>query len=246
MHWLQASSRQRGFEMSRFDWFEGGTRARQLSWTAACCIAVAALGLHAAVAVHAQTKALLLGLFDGASDIGVVIPAGISSYDAKAKTYTVTAAGADIWFKADDMHYVWKKMSGDVSFEADVDIQTDGVPHRKAVLMLRQSLDADAVYADASLHGDRMTAIQARTEKGGITTDIELHRDAPAPKRLRIEKRGDTMTMWLSMHGEPMQQAGKSMQVHLEGPFYAGLGVCSHDKDNVERVVFSNVELKAL
>jgi TolB protein len=233
--------------MSRFDSFEGSPRVRRVaSVAAAACTAVVALGFYAAIGVHAQNKALSLGLFEGASDIGVVVPAGVSSYDPAAKTYTVTAAGGDIWFKADDMHYVWKKVSGDVSLEADIDIQTDGVPHRKAVLMLRQSLDADAVYADASLHGDRMTAIQARTEKGGITTDIELHLDAPAPKRLRIEKHGDTMTMWLSMHGEPMQQAGKPMQVHLDGSFYAGLGVCSHDKDKTERVVFSNVELKAL
>ena len=232
--------------MSRFDCFDVGSRTRRLLWTVACCAAIAALGLHAVTGVHAQTKATPLGLFDGATDIGVVVPAGVSSYDSMAKIYTVTAAGGDIWFKADDMHYVWKKVSGDVSLEADIDIQTDGVPHRKAVLMLRQSLDADAVYADASLHGDRMTAIQARTEKSGLTTDVELHFDAPAPRRLRIEKHGDTMTMWFSMPGDPMQQAGKPMQVHLEGPFYAGLGVCSHDKDNAERVVFSNVELKAL
>jgi hypothetical protein len=38
--------------------------------------------------------------------------------------------------------------------------------------MLRQSLDADSAYADASLHGDRITAIQARTEKGGLTSDV--------------------------------------------------------------------------
>lgn len=233
--------------MSRFGSFGRNLRiGRIASVAAAACAVVAALGFYAAIGVHAQSKAPSLGLFEGSSDIGTVVPAGISSYDPVAKTYTVTAAGADIWSKADDMHYVWKKMSGDISLEADIDIQTDGVPHRKAVLMLRQSLDADAVYADASLHGDRMTAIQARTEKGGITTDIELHLDAPAPKRLRIEKHGDTMTMWLSMHGEPMQQAGKPMQVHLDGPFYVGLGVCSHDKDSTERVVFSNVELKPL
>jgi hypothetical protein len=187
-----------------------------------------------------------IGIFQGATDIGKVVPPGSTTYSPETKSYTVTAAGADIWYGADDMHYVWTKMSGDVALEADIDIQSDGLPHRKAVLMLRQSLDTDSAYADASLHGDRMTAIQARLEKGGMTSDNELHFNAPAPRRLRIEKRGDTMTLWLSEAGEPMHQVAKPMQVHLEGSFYAGLGVCSHDKDKPLTVVFSHVELKKL
>jgi TolB protein len=198
--------------------------------------------LHSAI----QDSASPVGIFQGSTDIGNISPPGSTNYSPAAKTYTVTAAGPDIWFKSDDMRFVWTKISGDVALEADINIQSGGVPHRKAVLMLRQSLDADSAYADASLHGDRMTAIQTRVEKGGITSDIELHFDAPAPQRLRIEKHGDTMTMWLSEAGEPMHQVAKPMQVHLEGSFYAGLGVCSHDKDVPLTVVFSNVKLETL
>jgi TolB protein len=186
------------------------------------------------------------GIFQGATDIGNISPPGSTNYSPGLKTYAITAAGADIWFKADDMRFVWTRVSGDVALEADIDIQSSGAPHRKAVLMLRQSLDADSAYADASLHGDRMTAVQTRMEKGGITSDIELHFDAPAPQRLRIEKHGDTMTMWVSAAGEPMHQVAKPMQVHLEGSFYAGLGVCSHDKDLPVTVVFSHVKLETL
>jgi len=198
--------------------------------------------LHAAL----QDKASPIGIFQGATDIGNVAPPGVASYSPEHDTYTLTAAGPDIWFKADDMHFVWSKVSGDVALEADIDIQSNGAPRRKAVLMLRQSLDADSVYADAALHGDRMTAIQARTKKGELTSDVELHFDAPAPKRLRVEKHGDTITMWLSEAGEVMHQVAKPMQVHLEGPFYAGLGVCSHDKDVPLTVVFSHVKLEQL
>lgn len=144
------------------------------------------------------------------------------------------------------LHFAWSNVSGDVALEADIEVQSSGVPHDKAVLMLRQSLDADSAYADPSLHGDRMTATQARVEKGGLTSDVELHFDAPAPKRLRIEKHGNTMTMWLSETGEPMHQVAKPMQVHLEGSFYAGLGVCSHDMDVPLTVVFSHVKLEKL
>ena len=40
--------------------------------------------------------------------------------------------------------------------------------------------------------------------------------------------------------------AGGSMRVPLHGPFYVGIGVCSHDKDAVEKAVFSNVDLAAV
>ena len=48
-----------------------------------------------------------------------------------------------------------KKVSGDVAITADVNfIGTGAVAHRKAALMIRQSLDADSAYADVAVHGD--------------------------------------------------------------------------------------------
>ena len=37
--------------------------------------------------------------------------------------------------------------------------------------------------------------------------------------------------------------AGGSLRVPLRGEFYVGIGVCSHDKDIIEKAVFSNVKL---
>jgi hypothetical protein len=35
--------------------------------------------------------------------------------------------------------------------------------------MIRQSLDADSVYADVALHGSGLTSLQFRDEKGNVT-----------------------------------------------------------------------------
>jgi len=43
--------------------------------------------------------------------------------------------------------------------------------------------------------------------------------------------------------GGEVQMAGGSPRIPLVGPFYVGIGVCSHDKDKVEAAVFSRVEL---
>ena len=204
--------------------------------------------------VCAQTRPLLsqstakyLGVFEGSADVGSVTPEGNVVYDPAARTYIITSAGANLWSTVDAFHFVWKKVSGDLSLTADIDFpDKTGSPslHRKAFLMIRQNLDADGVYADAAQHGSGLTALQYRRAKGATTQDIELN--ISSPKRLRIEKRGDTITMFLSSKGEPLHQVGASIKLHFDGPFYVGLGVCSHDAKRVEKAVFSNVELKKL
>jgi Tol biopolymer transport system component len=89
-----------------------------------------------------------------------------------------------------------------------------------------------------------MTALQYRRAMGATTQDIEV--EIPAPGRVRLEKRGDTFTMFVGNRGEGLRQVGASIKLHMEGPFYVGLGVCSHNPTAVETAVFSHVELKAL
>ncbi len=188
-----------------------------------------------------------LGLFEGQADVGSVTPAGRLAYDETSHIYAISDAGANLWSTVDGFHFVWKKVSGDVSLTAEMtfpDSSGSPSPHRKAVLMFRQTLDADGVYADAAEHGSGMTALQYRRERGATTQDIELN--ITSPRRVRLEKRGDTITMYLSMTGEPLHQVGASIKLHLDGGFYAGIGVCSHNKDVIEKATFSNVDLAPL
>jgi hypothetical protein len=64
-----------------------------------------------------------------------------------------------MWSTKDAFHYAWKKVSGDVALTADISFLDEGKePHRKACLVIRQSLDADSAYVDAALHGDGLTS----------------------------------------------------------------------------------------
>jgi TolB protein len=208
--------------------------------TAALCILCLTSAPSAAQASQAP-----LGIFEGQNDVGTVLHPGTVAYDPSQKTYTLTGSGENMWLTKDAFHFLWKKASGDISLTADIRFPTPGAnPHRKAVLLLRQTLDGEAVYADATVHGVGLTALQYRPESGAVTGDIELNGDAP--RRLRIEKRGDYVTMLLSYNGEPLRPAGTSMRVPLNGTYYIGLGVCSHDKDVIETAVFSNVEIKPI
>lgn len=193
----------------------------------------------------AQVSSGKVGIFENHSDVGAVSPAGKAVYDAGAGIYNIDAAGANMWSTADAFHFAWKRVSGDASLTADISFPSaagNHDPHRKAVLIFRQTLDADGVYVDAAQHGSGMTALQYRRERGATTQDIELNIESP--RRVRLEKRGDTFTMYLSNHGEPLHQVGASIKLHLQDPYYVGLGVCSHNKDVVEQARFSNVELQ--
>lgn len=188
-----------------------------------------------------------IGVFEKSSDVGAVKMPGSVVYDDAKKTYTVAGGGENMWATTDAFHYVWKRISGDLLIAADISILgTGGNAHRKAALVIRQTLDADSPYADAALHGDGLTSLQYRDAKGGPTREIQSN--VKAPRRLQIEKRGDYVWMSISApgakEGEQLQSAGGSFRINLTGTFYVGLAVCAHDNNAIEKAVFSNVEIK--
>lgn len=192
--------------------------------------------------VCAQNANSPLGIFEGHDDVGTILHPGAVDYDAAKKTYTISGSGENMWLAADAFQFVWKKISGDVTLTADISfLTTTGNEHKKAALMLRQSLEADSVYADVALHASGLTSLQFRDEKGAITREIQSN--ISAPKRLRIAKRGDYVYMSLTGDGGEPKVAGGWLRIPLQGTFYVGLGVCSHDKDVVEKAEFANVEL---
>jgi len=208
--------------------------------------AVGGVLLAPVVRAQAQESPAPLGLFEAQSDVGSVTPPGTGSYDAAAGTYTLTAAGANLWDTTDAFHFLWKKISGDAVLTADISFPvTTGEhnPHRKAILIFRQNLTPGSPYVDAAQHGVGLMALQYRPSQNATTDDIELPVEK-APRRLRLVKRGDTFTMELSMGDEPLHSVGTSIQLHLEEPFYIGIGLCSHDPDRVEKAVFSHVTLE--
>lgn len=182
-----------------------------------------------------------LGLFQDHTDVGTVLHPGAVAYDPAKRAYTISGSGENMWFSADAFQFAWKKISGDVTLTADIAFLTKtGNQHKKAVLMLRQNLDADSVYADVALHASGLTSLQYRDEKGATTREIQSNLSGPT--RLRIAKRGEYVYMALAI-GSEVKPAGGWIRIPLEGEFYVGLGVCSHDKDVVEQALFSSVEL---
>jgi len=184
----------------------------------------------------------VLGSFEGHGDIGAAGKPGSVVYDAARKDYLIAGGGENMWFANDALHFVWKRASGDVSLAADIRwIGAGGNAHRKTCLLIRQSLDPDSPYADAVVHGDGLTSIQCREERGGPTHEIQSN--IKAPRRIRIEKERDYVFMSIARENEELHAAGGSFKIKLSEPFFIGLGVCAHDNNVLEKAVFSNVEI---
>lgn len=186
-----------------------------------------------------------LGLFTDHTDVGNVLHPGATKFNAKAGTYTITGSGENMWFARDDFQFVWKQVADDVSISADIHFEgTSGNRHRKAVLMIRQSLAPDSPAVDIALHGDGLTSLQFRDATGGNTHEVESA--VSAPTRVRLEKRGNRLFAFVSGSDGKLHPAGASILVPFTGPFYIGLGVSSHDPARSETAVFSNVTIDKL
>lgn len=199
-----------------------------------------------------------IGIFEGQSDVGSPLVEGKASFDPASGAYTVTSAGYNVWYTRDEFRYLWKRMSGDVSLAADISFpDPEGYDDRKAVLVIRQSLDDDAKEAIVALHGGGMIHLAQRPETDMRVKDMEYRiggRGRPGgaspdslvvvnAKRIGIEKRGDQFTLFVSLEGEPMHPFGPPITLHMDGPFYVGIGFCSHLPETPDTAVLSNVVL---
>jgi len=207
--------------------------------------AIAALFVLAPAMVLAQSQPLEKGIFTDHQDVGSVLHPGSAVYDTTTRTYTLSGSGENMWFGIDDFHFAWKKVSGDVALTADIAfLGTGGNPHRKAILMIRQSLDGNSPSVDIAVHGSGLTSLQYRDAPGVDTHEVESN--ATAPKTVRIEKRGDYFYAFVSGSDAKLHPAGASTKLALTGDFYIGIGVCAHDKNAVEKATFSNVSFEQL
>jgi len=183
-----------------------------------------------------------LGIFTDEESVGQT-PAGCQAhYDPAKGEYRITGGGANMWGAADAFYFVWKQASGDMTLSADVRwVGISTVGHRKAVLMIRQSLDAGSAYADAVSHGDGLTSLQFRGAPNEQTYQVITQVEGPS--RLRLVRKGSRYTMFAGKPNEELRAVGPVEYVSLKDPVYVGLGVCSHVATTVETAVFSSVKL---
>ncbi len=191
----------------------------------------------------AQTNEL--GIFTNQSSVGQTTLGSTAHYDAAKGEYRITGGGANVWGTSDAFYFVWKKASGDITITADVQwVGTSATEHRKAFVMVRQSLDPGSAYADAVSHGNGLTSLQFRGAANEQTYQVMTQVEGTV--RLRLERKGSRFTLYAGKPNEELKVVGPIEYVGLQDPVYVGLGVCSHVATTLETAIFSNVKIEEM
>ena len=192
-----------------------------------------------AASAFAQTADL--GIFTNSGDVGA--PAIKGSAEFSNGQYKITGSGANIWAKQDQFQYVWREATGNFTVTAMMQFLGKGNEHRKAGIMVRQSLDADAAYADVVIHGNGMPGLQWRSKTGEDTNTFDFPFDGPGTFKVKLVRTGVRIYMYIGKNGAELKELAHT-EVSLHNPVLVGLVVCSHQADASDTVIFSDVSVE--
>lgn len=191
-----------------------------------------------------------IGIFDGQAEVGSSLVPGSASFEEQTKRYTINSAGYNIWYFRDEFRFLWKKLSGDVSFAADITFPIpQGYDDRKIVLIVRQDLDDNAKEIMAGLHGAGLIHLAQRPSKGADLAEVCRDKGTgpvgvSTPVRLGLEKHGDQFTLYIGQPDGSMKPVGQPFTLKFDAPFYVGLGFTSHLPVTSDTGVVGNVVLE--
>lgn len=164
---------------------------------------------------------------------------GRARYDVNTGEFLITGSGANVWGTEDAFQFLWAPLSGDMRVAATIRFpEPGGNPHRKAGWMLRASLEPDAPYVDAVVHGDGLIAMQYRRVDGGETEEVRAW--SGAGNRIVLERTGDVFMVSAAGADGVLSPVG-SVRLELPETVHAGLFVCSHDPERMETAEFTEV-----
>jgi len=185
-----------------------------------------------------------LGVFTRSGDVGNPAIKGSAEFNPANGQYKITGSGANMWAKQDQFQYVWREMTGNFTVTATLRFLGQGNEHRKAGIMVRQSLDTDATYADVVIHGNGMPGLQWRSRQGDDTNTFDLPFDSPGTFQVKLVRAGVRIYMYIAKNGADLKEIAHT-EVSFRDPVLVGLAVCSHQADGSDTVIFSDVSAAA-
>ncbi len=179
-------------------------------------------------------------------------PAGVGSlsFDAATQTYIMTGSGADIGGTSDEFHFAYKTLNGPGSIVAKVESLSDTHSWAKAGVMIRNTLEADSIYAMVAVTSSGRVAFQFRsnvaqdsysthTDTGVIAGPHWIKLTRSANNVFTAEHSADGVN-WLPVQSnDPTDPSSWSMPMSQD--VYVGLIVSAHNAKATCEATFSNV-----
>ena len=170
-------------------------------------------------------------------------PATVGTFtEDPAGTYTMTAAGSDIWGNSDEFHFAYKQLTGAGSITAKVISVDETHGWAKAAVMIRNSLNPDSRHAMMALSPVNGVSLQRRTSTGGTTNSTDLE-DILPPYWIKIERTESGSFIASYSADNNTWTRLDSVDISMSNTVFIGLAVTSHDSSATCEAVFSNVSI---
>ena len=163
-------------------------------------------------------------------DIGTVIKVGSAGYSNA--TFTLQGAGSDIGGTADALRYVYQISSGDCDIMARVIGVSNTSSNSKAGVMIRETLNANAMEAGVWVAPGNAVVSSCRTSTGD-TTSTNGVAGLTTPCWVRVTRATNSFSAYYGTNGTSWTQLGSSTTIGMATNAFFGLGVCSGDTNNL-------------
>jgi hypothetical protein len=178
-------------------------------------------------------------------------PASVGSFtEAPAGTYTMTAAGTDIWGVADEFHYAFKTLTGVGTIEAQVLGLDNTDPWAKAGVMIRETLEPGSKFAAVYITPGNGCRFQGRTDtEADATSDTSVataeQTAIAAPYRIKLDRDfAGNFRGYYSSDGATWQpMSWNPHNIAMNSNVYIGLVVTSHNTAATCEGRFANVKI---
>jgi hypothetical protein len=174
-------------------------------------------------------------------DIGSPAIAGSAAFSSG--TYTIRAAGADIWGTADQFHFLYQTMTGNGEVVARVASIGNTHAWAKAGVMIRESLTAQSRHAMVVTSVGKGYAFQRRPDPGAFS-EHTAGGSGTAPGWVRLVRTGDLFEAYRSSNGSAWTRIG-SDTIAMGATVYVGLAATSHSVAAATTVVVDNLRVTA-
>lgn len=172
-------------------------------------------------------------------------------YDPDAGSYTITAAGHDIWDSQDGCAFAYMAVSGDFSVSVRLDDPGGQWPNAwsKAGLMVRQDDTPSSPYVCVVATRNYGVRLQWRQVSGGQAADTgfsEPPSPLPYPIWLKVVRRGNILSGWSSYDGASWVNFVFNVHsIAFNDPLLVGICLTSHDQNQSALATFGDLKSKA-
>jgi fibronectin type 3 domain-containing protein len=177
--------------------------------------------------VSATPAALTLSSPWNQTDVGAVAAAGTGGNANGA--FFIQGSGADVWYAADEIHFVYISLTNDCSMTARVLYLQNVVTTSKAGVMIRETTNTDSMHAFVDVTPTTSPGVEfiRRTSTGGATTAANTT-GVTTPQWVRLTRTGNSFTAARSPDGASWTTVGSAVTIAMNSNVLVGLAVNSH------------------